>query len=801
MRTRLTCFAVAFASLVLIALALSRAHAQPSPSHNVSLGRPYTLSPKPDYSYCTDSGDATQLTDGEYTQGHFWTQLSTVGWNGGDPVQIVVDLQRQCSIGGMSYSTAAGVAGVEWPLAMYISVSDDGKLWRSAGELTSLSLKHSMPPGKGYALHRFTTDALRCRGRYVALQIATAGYTFCDELEIYGSELTVGAAETARGETITDLVQSYRVRKLGFLFAKRVHGEAADLLAACARSNLPTAEKQQFVRRAEQITLASELRQEPPKSRAIFPYSPEHAQIQALRAAYWQKVGVHYLVWASNPWAPLQPDDLPAERRNSTHLDFTMLRDEIRGQSLNVTNPDPASSRLQISVQGLSNAVTVNTVPFTGTRSGGATASAIVPCKQEGGAWLALAPAGLTTQLWISVDSAKLKPGTHKGKIRIFSGASVVTEVPLEASVSHVRMPAKLDLSLGGWDYTNDPTYGITAHTLNAAVKFLQKYHVDAPWAHDSVIPFGEHATDGHMVKAPSTEKMDVWLNRWKGSRFYFIACSYPDVLPQTPEANRRIHDWITFWVNHLKKRGIRPDQLGLLLMDEPRTGEVDKIIVSYAAAIHRAEPQVKVFEDPIWEDPRMAAQSMYAASDILCPNRGMWIEKRRTYEAVFTEQQKRGKQLAFYSCSGPVRSLDPYSYHRLQAWDCFRYGCVHMGFWAFGDAGEGSSWNELAAKSTGFAPEFLDGEGFTTSKHMEAIREGMFDFQTLTLLRQAADSCAKKHQKLELVKRARMVLADGPRRVTEAQGVNSFQWADKKDRSEADRVRTEAIRLLERLR
>jgi len=47
---------------------------------NVALHKSYRLSPGPSYRHCTDSGDRTQLTDGVYTKGYFWTQKTTVGW-------------------------------------------------------------------------------------------------------------------------------------------------------------------------------------------------------------------------------------------------------------------------------------------------------------------------------------------------------------------------------------------------------------------------------------------------------------------------------------------------------------------------------------------------------------------------------------------------------------------------------------------------------------------------------------------------------------------------------------------------
>jgi len=36
-----------------------------SGAENLALRRPYTLVPAPDYPYCTDAGDATDLTDGK----------------------------------------------------------------------------------------------------------------------------------------------------------------------------------------------------------------------------------------------------------------------------------------------------------------------------------------------------------------------------------------------------------------------------------------------------------------------------------------------------------------------------------------------------------------------------------------------------------------------------------------------------------------------------------------------------------------------------------------------------------------
>ena len=80
---------------------------------NIAKSRKYALDSKPSYRHCTDSGDKIQLTDGVYTEGYFCTQAGTVGWRGVNPAYITIDLEAVEPICGVSFSTAAGVAGDE----------------------------------------------------------------------------------------------------------------------------------------------------------------------------------------------------------------------------------------------------------------------------------------------------------------------------------------------------------------------------------------------------------------------------------------------------------------------------------------------------------------------------------------------------------------------------------------------------------------------------------------------------------------------------------------------------------------
>ena len=91
---------------------------------NLVLGKPATFNTKPVYSLTTDPNDAVQLTDGKHAgtgpeQVGMWGEKGTVGWTNKSPVVISFDLGSVQAISGVSFNTAAGRAGVNWPLAIY----------------------------------------------------------------------------------------------------------------------------------------------------------------------------------------------------------------------------------------------------------------------------------------------------------------------------------------------------------------------------------------------------------------------------------------------------------------------------------------------------------------------------------------------------------------------------------------------------------------------------------------------------------------------------------------------------------
>jgi hypothetical protein len=179
-----------------------------------------------------------------------------------------------------------------------------------------------------------------------------------------------------------------------------------------------------------------------------------------------------------------------------------------------------------------------------------------------------------------------------------------------------------------------------------------------------------------------------------------------------------------------------------------------------------------------------------------------MWLEHSKSFEPFFAEQKRKGRVLNLYSCSGPARLLDPYSYYRLQAWHCWHIGATGSFFWAFGDNSGASSWNEYLALRCGYTPLFLDPQTVVAGKQMEAIRESVEDYECFVMLRQAVDRAKAAGRSDAAVAKAESVLKDGVQRVVAAASdVKELRWSEKKDRTLADSVRKDVLELLSQLK
>ncbi len=794
------------------------------PGTNVALGAKYTLWPAPNYVHCTDPDDAIQLTDGHTTTDYFWTQTSTVGWTSAAYAVITVDLGRLQPISGVSFNTAAGVAQVTWPAAIGILTSDDGQTYRYAGDLVELDRQAHGPFPDGYAIRRLATDRLQTRGRYVrfvAIPPAGGMYLFVDEVEVFRGPddlLSQPPAGEVVGE-VADLFIQWRSRAA---LTQRFQRDA-DALEARLRE----AQLSDETRRNELLTGldAVRARLEPAAMkvdrsfRAVLPLNETHRELFQLQAELWRAMGHDRLVvHAAQPWDPLDPF-APPEGSGLEEVQVHAMRGEYRAAAVNVYNAtrEPIDAWLdfeELPDHIASDGVTVYQVDWTDTGRGEPVAAALMEASRSDRGWKIQIPAGLVRQVWLNFHVPRGEAfgfaGQHAGRIVLKSSVTGrASSVPLRLNIYPIDLPEQPNLLLGGWSYTNGRgSYGITPENRAAFVRHLQRRYVNAPWATRSVLMNYEFVPDDPDRIRLNTEELDAWLAEWPDARRYMVFLAIGDYSGAsragfagaalgTAEFDRRVGTWISAWVRHLRSKGIEPDRLGLLIHDEPHEGSDVQPLIAWSRAIRASEPDVRLWLDPAYRQPAQAPPEVFEYSDVLCPNRPMWLAGGDVFADFFRDQQQRGKELQLYSCSGPARLLDPYAYYRLQAWQCWQEGATGTFFWAFGDNSGASSWNEYLARSGPYTPLMLDDARVVPAKQMEAIRESVQDYETLRMLEQKIQQAERVDPNDPAIAADRQWLTAAVARVLNADGVTKMDWHEPKDRSLADAVR---VRVLQRL-
>jgi hypothetical protein len=783
--SHIRCFAIALAAM----LGVSTAYA----ADNIALGKPYRLNKNPNYALCTDPGDATQLTDGVYSEGYFWTQPSTVGWQNTHPVTITIDLGAVQPIGGASFNTAGGRAGVGLPMNIHIFTSDDNKTWRYNGDLVELSAQQNDRPIRDdYTIYRFHCDNLKARGRYVQFMVPLIGssFTFVDEIEVHRGNDALLRGD-APGEVIDNPDAFFTTTTVTSLARQRLR---ADLRAISDALNEP------------QPDLADEIDQVRIDTgrafRAVLPLNDLHRHIMRLQARVWRQLGFDGLVvWQTNEWDMISHLEPP--RKGGATLDVHMMRNERQSAAFNLSNATDKPAEVRLVVSGLpAGCVAIQDVPYTDTVSGTPVLAALPDARRDGDAWVIDVAAGMTGQVWLTFDSRGLNAGEYSGAIELLQDSGfevgypvwhILGNVPVSLTVYPMVMADKPRLHLGGWDYTDrDAQYDITVNNREALIAHLRDRHVDTPWATGAVMP----------LTSRDTTNLETWIGRWPHAANYFVFVALRPTSFGTEmggdEWRRKVTDWINFWAEQFVRLDVDLHQVGLLLVDENHSVEQDQTIIAYADVIHAAQPDMVIFQDPTWTSPAKATPRMYEVADILCPNMVHWMAAPNMFEQVYLSYTGADRDLWFYVCSGPGKLLDPYAYHRMQAWYCWTYNAKGMGYWAFGDSNGAPSWNEYLAKRGAYTPVFLDDTTVTAGKHMEAIREGVEDYETMCMLQERVEQLTAAGVDGDAVRRARRLLDTSGRRVIGVMDVPSAtSWSVDKDRSVMDQVRVEALKLL----
>jgi hypothetical protein len=794
---------------------------------NCALHKAYTLDPLPDYQFCTDVDDTMQLTDGDalpfanspsQPQNSFWTQTTTVGWIRYKTILVTIDLGTIQPINGVSFNTAANMTSdpstcISWPEYVQIFVSNENQQFYEVGNLIDFSnSENGSPPASGYAVHKYRTHGLQTYGRYITLAFkAWPNYAWSDEIEVYyGDPTWVNLPRT--GNPISN-VREFMLSKEMAGYVKRLMQNDIDAIRDKTNASaIPSADKSYINSELDSvqgnlfnlsIPYANDFK-------AILPLHSDHARILKAQAHYWSALGRSLLtVWSSNLWDSLSHiGDPPAMNNPVANVD--MMSNEYRAGAFNLSNAGEQTMTLNLRITGLPGGtnpswVTVHEVPWTDTEAGQPVAAALPVVNLEAGYYPITVLPGLTRQVWFTFHPTAINSGSYSGQVEI-TGTDVSINVPVNFTVRPLSFPLRPTLHFGGYDYSSHSPwfYSITENNKAAFLAHLRDHFVDTAWALSAVMPLGQYDAQGNLSVTPNTLAFDAWLVDWPitTTSRYKIFLEAGDHIGQfamgTAEFNTAVRAWTNFWADYVQSKGLQPDQISLLLVDEPGYSHGETVIEAWADAIHSAGRGFEIWEDPIYATLSDIVQPAMNKCDVLCPNRLIFLVADQAYRDYFTGRQTLGVGLEFTSCQLYSRLLDPYSYYRLQAWTCWQYNAPSMHVWAFGHTAGKSSWNEYMGDSFECTPFFIEPSSITTGKQMEACREGIEDYEYFVMLKNLITQAIAEGVSGEPLSRAQNLLITLPNQVLGSGVTTSFLWTDiMVNRTAADIARSEILQAL----
>ncbi|MBQ6620600.1 MAG: hypothetical protein IJH68_10710 [Thermoguttaceae bacterium] len=782
---------------------------------NIALGKKYTLTPAPNGEDCLDDEDTIQLTDGETTQEYFWVQRGCVGWYGRPWVDITIDLEKEEPICSAAFTAAAGTAGVDWPLSASFFVSCDGEEWYFIGDLMMLDLEQNgARDASQYNKRTISASGLACKGRFAKIILHSNGYIFTDEIQIGRGDASLLQRPNPGLPRQDPQADAQRDDYLNFVRARYIidAGNAADKILEMSQT-AGSPQKEELAALAEEVravradeNFLSGLSID--TFRTVFPFDAVHAGIFAAvaKARRLADPGIAPLI--VDRILPYDAPDIVTGAEPMPHRELFMASGEIKPlvyQILNTTT-EPLSVSVRFGGKAAGLFQEVFSVSWTDTTQLVPLATALVPMQSDGGSYEMTVYPGIPSQVWIDVSAKKAEAGEYNGSIHFAAGTNTVDK-SLLVRVSTVRLPEEQTLVLGGWDDSDFGGHGpVTPSIRDKFVSLIKKYGVNGPWATPGLVFQGietDFSDPDHLKVIFDTEEAENWLKLWPDAKEYYIFLaarnSFCDWAYDTPQFRQLVADWAKKWGQWFESKGISLDRVSMLVHDEPGIdpNQDCRPIIAWSEAIHAGEALFRIWEDPVYMPVAATPKQLLEVCDTVCPKRTDWPLDRAGFEQIYRPLIAAGKRLDFYSCSGPVSLLDPYAYHRLQAWHLFREGGKGSFFWSFHD-GTGTPWNTYRETRNGYAPVFIepDNPEMIPAKQIAAMRESVYDFEILTMFRNRLEEAKSKGKDVEAEEQWLRDKIDSV--IWEESLGNSFLWPKAKDRTGADRVREEILRRLE---
>lgn len=740
---------------------------------NLARGRPYQLSPRPNYKACTDKGDAVQLTDGVRRESN-WLQISTVGWKDqSQPATVQIDLGSVQSIDEVTISSVGGGhAGVFFPALILVMVSDDGALFHVVRILDHPMAGRSDPHHPRRAPHVFRLSDLGTRGRFVHVTLLPdQRYLFLDEIEVIRGTHDAASVRFAS----SNLYHADQVEEI--LAAVRQHRYLVDECNVFRLASMSDATDVNWRKRMDGLCETAE---------SVPAYDPAtignlRDRLRSLRGEWLAERFDRTILWrAANPMIQHRSCDVIVvmPRKNETIL-IEGWADEFESAALDMTNASAVEANIAVAVSPLragdgevvpwDRRVTLRHAVDVESTGAGIVGDALVRLSDE----RISIGAGSSGQLWMTVHIPDIEPGEYDFAIRVDrrgDGASEpeTTAIPGRLVVNEPRFPKTTELNTFNWAYLG--RLGLKGDALREVEEDLASHYANVYVIPGSEMPKGKLRKDGSLNV--NFAAFDRALARFANARRYLLWWGYaPGRVNRhrfgdfmSPDWKAAMRQYLVAWVEHLREKGIGYDRFAMYPFDESLCDE----FLQLARFIKDVDPKIAIFANSIGNGDLARVDRFAPLVDTWCLSEAM-----SKSSAVGNHLRKTtSAEIWRYNTIGNAKSLSPYAYYRLQPWRAWAAGDTGCAFWVYATGRQKQAcdgWDDFTCGRGRWsvvydgidAPVDAVGEPLIPSRRWEAWREGVEDYEYLhtldSLIRRARDL----QLSIELWKKAESVLEE----------------------------------------
>ena len=520
-----------------------------------------------------------------------------------------------------------------------------------------------------------------------------------------------------------------------------------------------------------------------------------------------------FVCWQDpNPWDDVPPEQVfPVDSAAEDTLVVVALGNETESRALYLTNLGAEALYLKIRpVQWVDAAgepvAGKNIVEFREGIPVGTVKQKIVvdalPALNEGR--VIVLPVLESRQLWLTLRTGDLPPGRYRGTLSLYALGLENPEqkMVIDLYVSEVRLPEKSRFSFYTWAHIGaDPNDEMSRKRFRDLLDHLTTvFSVSAPRQ--------QFDANGNLVGDVDWSRHDAWMEKFRGKGIVLIpsfqySIKGPKEVPMWSEPWKKAYiAALRRYVAHLKEMGFDYSDFALYPVDEPwLTGmENVTVLLNCARLAKEADPNVQIYCDPAgMPTPENSAE--------VAPYIDIWMPQidllKRKDKSLLNFYKSTGKTVWAYEAPGVSKLLKPLGLYRMQPWLAFRYGLTGSGMWTYNYK---NIWltQQPPPFNISYCIVYEDGQTLVPSRRWQAYRDGVEDYNMLTLLQEKIENARRNKANSKLISKAETLLQNAVMDVTqkqeEAESINRLIIDYDPDYLQLQTYREQIIRMLEEL-